>query len=100
MTTVPDAGNGVVITLADIYKQMVTLTTRVDTSLTRQDRADQIIAEHEADLRPLSNAAQQLADHEARLRSIERGRWPLTSITILIALASLAVAVAVALTRH
>lgn len=95
MSLPPDGG--VVITLADIYKQMVTLTTRVDTSLARQDRADQIIAEHEADLRPLAGAHDRIVDHESRLRAIERSRWPLTSITILIALASLGVAVAVAL---
>lgn len=94
-------GDGVVvITLADIYKQMVELATRVDASLARQDQADRIIAEHEADLRPLAGAAQQINDHEARLRAIERSRWPITSVTVLIALASLAVAVAVALTRH
>ena len=89
--------DGVVITLADIYKQLVTLTTRVDTSLAHQEQADRILAEHEADLRPLSGAATQLVDHESRLRAIERSRWPLTSVTILIALASLAVAVSVAL---
>lgn len=91
----PDGG--VVITLADIYKQLVTLTTRVDTSLAHQEQADRMLAEHEADLRPLAGAHEKLLDHESRLRTIERSRWPLTSITILIALASLGVAVAVAL---
>jgi hypothetical protein len=94
--TQPPEG-GVVITLTDIYRQMVSLTTRVDASLARQDQADRILNEHEADLRPLVGAAQQLVDHEARLRSIERGRWPLTSLTVLMALASLGVAVWVAL---
>ena len=60
---------------------------------------DRVIAEHDADLRPLAGAADKLIDHEARLRSIERSRWPVTSLTVLIAMASLAVAVAVALTR-
>jgi hypothetical protein len=90
----PPGDGVVVITLADIYKQMVELATRVDASLARQDQADRIIAEHEADLRPLAGAAQQLVDHEARIRSIERGRWPLTSVTVLLAAASLAIAFA------
>lgn len=93
-------GDGVVvITLADIYKQMVELATRVDASLARQDQADRIIAEHEADLRPLAGAHEKLVDHEARLRAIERNRWPIPALTILIALASLGVAVAVALSH-
>lgn len=90
----------VVITLADIYKQMVELTTRVDSSLARQDQADRILAEHEADLRPLSGAAEKLVDHEARLRTIERSRWPLTSVTVVLAAGSLAVAVAALLGHH
>ena len=64
--------HGVVITLTDIYKQLVSLAARVDA---------------------LTNAAEKLADHEARVRSLERARWPLPTITVLLALGSLAVAV-------
>ena len=96
MTTAPEPG-GVVITLADIYRQLVSLTTRVDASLSRQDQMDRIIADHDAELRPLAGAHDHIVDHEGRLRAIERTRWPLTSITMLIALSSLGVAVAVAL---
>lgn len=95
--TVPDGG--VVITLADVYRQMITLTSRVDSSLARQEQAERSIAEHEADLRPLAGAHDKIVDHESRLRQIEKSRWPLTSLTVLIALSSLGVAVAVALTR-
>jgi hypothetical protein len=94
--TGPDPG-GVVVTLADIYRQLVTLTTRVDSSLAHQEIADRMLAEHEADLRPLAGAADKLVDHEARLRAMERSRWPVTSITILLALVGLGVSVAVAL---
>lgn len=41
----------------------------------------------------------QHADHEARLRSLERSRWPLPSVTILIALGSAGVALVALLTR-
>ena len=90
--TAPESG--VVITLANIYKQIVTLTTRVDSSLARQEQAERTIAEHEADLRKLSGTAEKVIDHEARLRTIERSRWPLTSVTVILAAGSLAVAVA------
>lgn len=95
MTVTPEGG--VVITLADVYRQLVSLTTRVDAALARADQADRIIAEHEAELRPLAGASEKLVDHEARLRIIERNRWPLASVTALVALASLAVAILVAL---
>lgn len=90
MTAQPEGG--VVITLADIYRQVVALAARVDSALARQDRADAILAEHETELRPLAGADRQIADHEVRLRAIERSRWPLTSVTVLIAVASLVIA--------
>ncbi|MBZ4320627.1 hypothetical protein [Streptomyces huiliensis] len=40
-----------------------------------------------------------LADHEARLDALERGRWPLASVTVLVALAGVAVAVVEVLAR-
>lgn len=92
----PDGG-GVVITLADIYRQLVQLTTRVDSTLAKQDRDQQVLAEHEMELRPLAGAAEKLVDHETRLRSLERSRWPLASIAVLVPLAALAVAILVAL---
>lgn len=92
----PDGG-GIVITLADIYRQLVQLTTRVDSALAKQDRDQQVLAEHEMELRPLAGAAEKLVDHETRLRSLERSRWPIASVTVLAALGSLVVAILVAL---
>lgn len=69
---------GVVITLADIYRQLVGLTARVDVAIGKVDGA----IEHQT-------------DHEARLRSLERSRWPIASVSTLIALASLLVAILV-----
>lgn len=85
-------GGGVIITLEAIYHQLVALTARVDTALSRHERTEQMVAEHDTELRPLIGAADRLADHEARLRNLERGRWPLASLTVLIALGSLAIA--------
>lgn len=39
-------------------------------------------------------------DHEARLRALERGRWPLPTLSVVIALVAVVVAVYVALSRH
>lgn len=90
---------GVIITLEDIYRQLVALTSRVDTALSRHERVEQMVAEHDTELRPLAGAAERLTDHEARLRVLERGRWPLASVTALIALGSAAVALVALLTR-
>jgi hypothetical protein len=90
---------GVLITLEDIYRQLVALATQVGTALSRHERTEQVVAEHDAQLRPLTGAAERLTDHEARLRQLERGRWPVTSLTVLLALGSLIVA-AVALFGH
>lgn len=96
----PQGDGGVIITLADIYAQLVGLRERVDAALAKQDRAEQILAEHDAELRPLAGAAERLTDHEARLRTLERGRWPMASLTVLVALGSLIVAIVVAVYRH
>jgi hypothetical protein len=85
------------ITLADIYQQLVALAASVNAALARADRAEQVLAEHETELRPLAGAADRIIDHESRLRSLERGRWPLPALTIVIALASLVLAVGVAI---
>lgn len=90
----PEGGGAVVITLADVYKQVLMLAARVDASLSRQEQLDRVVAEHEADLRPLADAAERIKDHESRIRTIERSRWPMGSIMMIIALASLAVAIA------
>jgi hypothetical protein len=96
--TNPSEG-GVLITLADIYKLVVGVGARLDTVLSKHERVEQIVAEHDAELRPLAGAAERLVDHEGRLRSLERARWPLPSITILIALGSAAVALVALITR-
>lgn len=95
--TVPDGGGVVRITLDDIYRQLVALTARVDSALVKFDRAEQAVAEHDSELRPLAGAAERLLDHEARLRQLERQRWPLTSVAVLVPLAALAVTILVAI---
>jgi len=92
VTAEPDGG-AVRITLDDIYRQLIALTSRVDTALSRHERTEQLVAEHDAELRPLAGAADRLTDHEARLRLLEKNRWPLASVTVLVAIVALVVTI-------
>lgn len=67
---------GVVITAREIYDAVVRLTGRVDV-LIEQQQANQ----------------HDIQDHETRLRALEKARWPLPALSVLIALGSLATAV-------
>lgn len=58
----------VVITTADIYRQLLDLTKQVG---------------------ELKGAVSVAADHELRLRALERGRWPLPALAIAVSIASL-----------
>lgn len=92
MTAEPDGG-AVRITLDDIYRQLIALTSRVDTALSRHERTEQLVAEHDAELRPLAGAADRLTDHEARLRQLERRNWPVASVSAVAAVVAVIVAV-------
>lgn len=67
-----DPLGGVVITSREIYDAVVRLTGRVD-----------VLIEQQGETR------QDIQDHETRLRSLERARWPLPALSVLIALGSL-----------
>lgn len=71
MTT--DPLQGVVITSREIYDAVVRLTGRVDVLLANQEHNTQVTQ-----------------DHELRIRMMERSRWPLHSLTALMALGALA----------
>jgi hypothetical protein len=66
----------VAITLREIYDAVVRLTGRVDVLIQQQ-----------------SETTHDVQDHENRLRSLERSRWPLHSITALVSVAAVVVAV-------
>lgn len=70
------ADAGVLITMRDIYVVVIQL----------QGRVDILIEQHRT-------ALDKLNDHEGRLRSLERGRWPLPALSVLIALAALVFAI-------
>jgi hypothetical protein len=71
-----DPLSGVVITSREIYDAVVRLTGRVD-----------VLIEQQAQTRT------QIQDQESRIRALERARWPLPSLSVLIALSSFAYAV-------
>jgi hypothetical protein len=66
----------VVIGLKEVYDAVLTLTGTV-----------QGLVAHDAE------RIKDLADHETRLRSLERGRWPLPTITALAAVGALVLAI-------
>lgn len=80
-TEIPEGA--VVITTADIYRQLI----EMSRELNELKGAVSKIAERERDI----------DDHEARLRALEKGRWPLPALAILVSIASL---IATVLTYH
>jgi hypothetical protein len=74
----PDATppSGVLVTIREIFERVVQLGVKVDVLLAQQN-----------------DASKDVADHESRLRALERNRWPLPAVTVLVALAALVVSV-------
>ena len=73
---------GVHVSLADIYRTLLEMSAKLDVAMRRID-------DHDSDMK----------DHEARLRALEKARWPLPTISALIACASFALALVVYLNR-
>lgn len=72
----------VIITAREVYDAVIRVSTQV-TDLSAQITA---VAKDQVEI------AKSMDDHEARIRSLERGRWPIQSLTVLISIAALAVA--------
>lgn len=72
--TSPDLSSrsGVLITLERIYDQLMCLSSKVERLVDRQEDTE---------------------DHETRIRTLEKKQWPLPSISILIAIAAVVVAI-------
>jgi hypothetical protein len=66
----------VTIGLREIYDAVIRLGSKVDL-ITAQ----------------MANHDQRATDHEARLRTLERGRWPLPSLAVLVSLAAIVISV-------
>ena len=64
----------IVITSREVYDAVIRLTGRVDVLISQQ-----------------SATQTDVADHEARLRSLERARWPVPAVALVIAVGSLGV---------
>lgn len=65
----------VVITTREIYDQLRSVVTLLERAINKLD-------EHGTDLK----------DHENRLRALERARWPLPSLAVLVSIAALVLA--------
>jgi hypothetical protein len=62
----------VVITTADIYRQLLDLT--------------HAVGEVKGAVNALGGRIAELDDHEARLRTLERSRWPLPALAIVLSM--------------
>lgn len=72
-TEIPEGA--VVITTADIYRQLIELTKEM--------------GELRSGVTNLAERSKDIDDHEVRLRSLERNRWPLPALAVLISIGSL-----------
>lgn len=77
--TGPFSMQGFYVSPEQIYTAVMSMTGKVDT----------LIMQH-------TDVRTDLNDHETRLRSLESSRWPLPTVSVLFALASLVIAVYVA----
>ncbi len=66
----------------ELYDKIVGLSARLDVMLSRID-----------------DVLKDVSDHESRIRQLERSRWPVANVTVLVGIASLVLALAVALFR-
>lgn len=70
-----DPGMGpITITAREVYDAVVRLTGRVDVLISQQ-----------------STTQGEVQDHESRLRSLEKARWPLPSVAVLLSITALLV---------
>jgi hypothetical protein len=66
----------------DLYDKLVGLSARLDVMLAKMD-----------------DVLRDVSDHESRIRQLERSRWPVANVSVLVGIASLVIAVAVAIFR-
>lgn len=82
-----------VVTTADIYRQLLDLTQavgRLDGSVQALTQRVSLLDDHESRLRVLEGYGTH--DHNTRLAVLERSRWPLPSLAALVGLAGLVLA--------
>jgi hypothetical protein len=72
---VSDPLGPVVITAREIYDQLIRVAAAVERLVGQLDEQ-----------------ARDVHDHETRLRSLERGRWPLPALAVLVSIAALVLA--------
>lgn len=75
------------IGLREVYDAVVRLTAQVERLINSDVSLREDLQRHEV------FAKEAYSDHEDRIRSLERSRWPLPSVSILIAIGAFAMAV-------
>lgn len=76
----------IVITAREIYDQLVRVVTAVDRLADGLEGQRRDLRDHETEHQRVET------DHENRLRSLEKGRWPLPALAVLVSIAALALA--------
>jgi len=64
------------ILAAEIYAQLAKLTAKIDVLITKMD-----------------SSQVQIADHETRIRALEKSRWPLASVSVLVGIIAVVVTI-------
>lgn len=81
--SMPQGDPGITITLRDVWTELRVVS----------NKADQIAGQVYAMDNRITEIATDGHDHEVRIRALEKGRWPLPALAVLVAIASLLVAV-------
>jgi hypothetical protein len=77
---------GEIMTQPDPYGVAINIREIYDELIRASGKLDRLVDQHEA-------VRTEVADHETRIRLLERGRWPLPSLAVVLSLGALAAAV-------
>lgn len=91
----PDGLGPLTIGPREIYEQLTMMRSALERLVTQSESVTATIADHETRLRTVERDD----DHEQRLRHLERARWPLPALGVLLALASGVIALYAVLSR-
>lgn len=108
MTSPPQQpGNGsITITLRDVWTELRLVSAKVDQVERSVGEVDRKVSDvstdnhdHELRLRAIEQVVQTGLDHGVRIAALEKGRWPLPSLAVLVSICAIIVSVLVAYRR-
>lgn len=87
MSTPDPLFNGTPNIVKEIYDAVLRLTGKMETLISQHDEQRADIKDHENRIRLIE--ANLPKDHEPRIRQLESGRWPLPTLSVMVAVAAL-----------